>query len=127
MGSESIVIAIISNLGYSLPIFLVCLIGAIFIKTRPLAKNTKFMGITGLVILMLESALGFVYRLVMFTPSFIDNSSIGFFSGEWLFRIYSVFSTALYVMGVIFLIIAVCTKTDAGAKASAPAKNPYQL
>jgi hypothetical protein len=121
-------VAVISHLAYSLPIFFACLIGAIFIKTRPLPKNIKIMGITGLTILMVDSVLNFAYRLLMFTPELIDNSDISF-SGSlgWIFDIYNAVSTGLYVLGVIFLIIAVCMKTKASAETSAPAKNPYSM
>jgi hypothetical protein len=128
MGDIDNFVAVISHLAYSLPIFLACFIGAIFIKIRPLPKSTKIMGITGLVILMLDSALSFAYRLLMFTPSLIDNSDISF-SGSlgWIFDIYNMVSMAMYVLGVIFLIIAVCMKTKVSAETSAPVQNPYRV
>jgi hypothetical protein len=123
MGNSDIVILIISNLANSLPIFLACFIGAIFIKIRPLPKNTKIMGITGLVILMFDSALSFAYRMLMLTPSDIS------FDGpmEWVLKIYNAVSMGLYVLGVIFLIIAVCMKTKVSAETSAPVQNPYRV
>jgi hypothetical protein len=114
-------IEIITNITSALPMLLTCCIGMYFVVTRAASKISKRLALAGLLLLLIRTILNtFFYTIINTSNNITLFRDIGnsIDSGNFMlvFTFYNMLSTFLFVLAIIFLIIAVGMRTSQKVK-----------
>lgn len=120
MLNDSFFFSILSQLAWSLPTLVTCIIGIVLLRSRALSQKAKSYGVTGLALTILGSLGGLVFNTFLRTGS-IDYASSGF---QFMQMGFSAVMQLLHVASLAFLILAICDKSHASDQKS-EAGNPY--
>jgi hypothetical protein len=120
MSNEYSLFTLLSQLMWSAPTLIVCLIGIIMLRTRAISNKAKNFGAAGLALVALGAVAGVAYS------GFISSGGISYSSDSFRFfqMGYSAIIQLLHVVSLIFLIIAICSKDKVPA-AGNELPNPY--
>ncbi len=120
MASDNFLFSLLSQLMWSVPTLLVCVIGIVMLRTRSISNKAKNFGSAGLALVALGALAGVAFS------SFISNGGIDYSSGNFrFFRMgYSAIMQILHVVSLVFLIIAICRNEKALAPENEK-QNPY--
>jgi hypothetical protein len=101
-------IEIITTIISALPMLLTCCIGMYFVATRAAPKISKRLALAGLLMLLTRTILNTIFYTVI-NANMFPNSGISIDSDNMMqvFIGYNVLSTFLFVLAIIFLIVAV--------------------
>lgn len=111
----------LTQIAWSLPTLLVCIIGIMMMQTRPLSRKTKTLGSAGLALVAL-GALGGIAFNVYLSAGGMDYSSASF---GFIQKVYSAIMLVLRIAPLILLVMAICNKDNA-ATTTDTVENPYQ-
>lgn len=120
MTGDNFLFSLLSQLMWTVPTLLVCIIGIFMLQTRSLSNKAKNFGTAGLALVALGALAGVAFS------SYISSGGIVYSSNNFRFfqMGYSAIMQILHVVSLIFLIIAICSKD----KTSTPGNethNPY--
>jgi len=109
MASDNFLFSLLSQLVWSVPTLLVCIIGVVMLQTRSLSNKAKNFGSAGLALVALGALVGAAFS------SFMSGGGIDYLSGNFRFfqMGYSAIMQILHVASLIFLIIAIGSKDKA--------------
>jgi hypothetical protein len=111
-------IEIITNILSALPMLLTCCIGMYFVATRAASKISKRMALAGLLLLLTRTILNTAFYSIINTHIFRDSElSIDSDNIIQVFTGYNIVSTFIFLLAIIFLMIAVGTRTTPKANA----------
>lgn len=111
----------LTQVAWSLPTLLVCIIGIMMMQTRPLPRKTKTLGTAGLALVMLGAIGGVAFNAYLSVGG-LDYSSTGF---RYVQMGYGALMQILHVVSLILLIMAIFNK-DNTATTGNTVENPYQ-
>ena len=111
---------LLSQLAWSAPTLLVCIIGIMVMQTRPLSRKTKTLGSAGLALVALGALGGIVFN------AYLSSGSMGYSSPSFGFMQtgYSASMMVLRLASLILLVMAICNK-DQTANNAQQIDNPY--
>ena len=120
MTTDNLLFSLLSQLMWSVPTLLVCVIGVVMLRTRSLSNKAKNFGSAGLILVALGALAGVAFS------SFINNGGIDYSSSNFRFfqMGYSALMQILHVISLAFLIVAMCGK-DKAHVAENETQNPY--
>ncbi|MGH8050986.1 MAG: hypothetical protein ACREPB_10045 [Arenimonas sp.] len=112
---------LLSQLAWSLPTLLVCIVGIIMMQTRALPRKTKTLGSAGLALVVLGAMGGIAFNVYL-SAGGMDYSSAGF---RFMQTGYSAIMLVLRVASLALLVMAICNKEQV-ATPDNTVGNPYQ-
>ncbi len=120
MSRDNFLFSLLSQLMWSVPTLLVCIIGIVMLRTRPLSNKAKNFGSAGLALVALGAFAGVAFS------SFMSSGDIDYSSNNFRFfqMGYSAIMQILHVISLVFLITALCSK-DKTATSENETRNPY--
>lgn len=120
MSSDNFLFSLLSQLMWTVPTLLVCIIGIVMLQTRALSNRAKNFGSAGLALVAIRSLAGVAFS------SFISSGGIDYSSSNFRFfqTGYSGIMLILHVASLIFLIIAICSK-DKTSTLENETQHPY--
>ena len=121
MINDSFFMTFLTQLAWSLPTLLVCIIGIVILQSRALARKAKALAVAGLALVVLGAFGGIAFNLYL-SGGGMDYSSVGF---RYTQMAYGALMQVLHVASLVLLIMAICNK-DKPATTNHTAENPYQ-
>lgn len=120
MSSDNFILSLLSQLMWSVPTLLVCIIGIGILRVRPIPNKAKNFGSAGLALVAFGAIASVAFRY------FISAGGIDYSSGNFRFfqMGYSAIMQILHAVSLIFLIIAICSK-DNTATLENETQHPY--
>ena len=109
---------LLSQLAWSLPTLVVCIIGITVMQTRPLSRKTKTLGSAGLALIVLNALAGMVFNAYV-SGGGMDYSSTSF---GYMQTAYSAITMLLRLASLTLLVMAICNKEQ---PASTHARLPF--
>jgi uncharacterized membrane protein len=111
---------LLSQLAWSVPTLLVCIVGIMIMQARLLPRKTKTFGSAGLALIVLSALSGIVFNAYV-SAGGIDYSSTSF---GYVQTGYSAIMMVLRVASLILLVMAICSK-EQPATTTQKTDNPY--
>lgn len=120
MANDNFLFSLLSQLMWTVPTLLVCIIGIVMLQTRALSNKAKNFGSAGLALVALGALAGVAFS------SFISSGGIDYSSSNFRFfqMGYSAIMQILHVVSLVFLISAICSK-DKALVTENEIQNPY--
>ena len=120
MASDNFLLSLLSQLMWSVPTLLVCVVGIVILRTRSISNKAKNFGTAGLALV----ALGSLARAAF--NGFMSSSGMDYLSDNFRFfqMSYSTIMQIVHMASLIFLIIAICSNEKARAPEDEK-QNPY--
>jgi heme A synthase len=114
MESTTTLFEVFKAMLWEAPGFLVIMAGILFLFLRTMPKRAKTFAFAGLLLLLLDSIIGFSFRM------------IGIFGGSAMYQILQFLSALIPAIAVACMITAVCADNKAEEK-KPDADNPYDF